>query len=76
MPNKRPYKTIYYSDLGYEHASQGHSASEKGAVRGAVVMVFTQQHRMARIYCDGACLYTVRPSKRGIDVTYGASVMK
>jgi hypothetical protein len=70
----RPYKTLYYGTArGGEHSSHGASASEKGAIRAAVVRVFEEEHQRAEIYEGGVLIYTVRRVARGIVVDYGSA---
>jgi hypothetical protein len=68
---KRPYRTEYYN--GPHISSLGHSCSEQGSVRGAVVRIFMQQYSSARVLCDGAVLFNIRRSTEGIQVRYGQS---
>lgn len=71
---KRPFRTVYFHDQAGKVAStHGHSCSEKGAVRGAVVRVFVGQHGMARVYREGVALFTIRHNKTGVEVRYGTS---
>ena len=69
---KHPYQTFYFSDTAGRHVvSQGHSKTEKGAVRGATVKIFMRDHMMARIFFQGVCVYAVRADKAGIRINYG-----
>lgn len=68
---KRPFRTEYY--LGKIPASCGHSASEKGAIRGAVVRIFMKQYDNARVLYDGVVLFNIRTGATGIQVRYGRS---
>jgi hypothetical protein len=70
----RPYKTLYYGTArGGEHSAHGASASEKGAIRAAVVRVFEEEHARAEIHDNGVLIYTVRRVARGIVVDYGSA---
>jgi hypothetical protein len=71
---KRPYRTEYFLNADAPlPASYGHSCSEQGSVRGAVVRVFVHQYNHARIVKDGVPLFTIRRSATGIQVRYGRS---
>lgn len=70
----RPYRTEYFLDATASMpTSYGHSASEKGSVRGAVVRIFMHQYSHARVLIDGVLLFTIRRSKTGVQVRYGRS---
>lgn len=76
---KRPYATRYYGELDADedaYVTQGTSKTEEGAVRGAVFRVFVRQYSHATITDrdTGAVLYTIRPSKKGLDIHYGRAV--
>lgn len=68
----RPYKTLYFDqDRGGGWVAHGSSASERGAIRAAVVRVFEDQHRRAEVYDEGVCIYTIRHANRGLVIDYG-----
>lgn len=69
----RPYRTEYYLSDDEVPTSLGHSASEKGAIRGAVVRIFMKQYDNARVSCDGVLIFNIRTSATGIQVRYGRS---
>ena len=71
---KRPFRTEYFVNpaLGTPD-SLGHSCSEKGSVRGAVVRIFMRQYAMARVFHEGAAVFTIRRGRSGIQVRYGRS---
>jgi hypothetical protein len=71
---KRPYRTEYFLDSSAtEPTSYGHSCSEQGAVRGAVVRIFMHQYSHAKVSQHGVPLFTIRRSATGIQVRYGRS---
>lgn len=69
----RPYRTEYYLNDDEVPTSLGHSASEKGAIRGAVVRIFMKQYDNARVSRDGVLLFNIRTGATGIQVRYGRS---
>ena len=69
---KRPFRTEYLRGSG-DPVSYGHSASEKGSVRGAVVRIFMKQYDVARVLYDGVLLFTIRRTRAGVQVRYGRS---
>lgn len=75
---KRPFATYYYADIHCEHnaySTQGHAATEQGAIRASVVRVFLEQHAMAVIIDrrTGVPIYSVKRGVQGISVHYGTS---
>ena len=71
---KRPYRTEYFLDSSAtEPTSYGHSCSEQGSVRGAVVRIFMHQYSHARVSVGAVPLFTIRRSATGIQVRYGRS---
>ena len=74
MSFKRPYRTEYFlSADASEPTSYGHSCSEQGSVRGAVVRIFMHQYSHARVSVGAVPLFTIRRSATGIQVRYGRS---
>ena len=73
----RPYTTHYYNsrdDAIADWASHGHSASEKGAVRAAVVRVFVNQYAYARVYHEGAAIFTIGFTRTGLKIGFGSAL--
>ncbi len=73
----RPYTTHYYAsrrDGVAAWAAHGHAASDKGAIRAAVVRVFVSQYAYARVYYEGAAIYTLAMTKTGLKVAYGSVI--
>ncbi len=71
---KRPYRTEYFTDQAAKTpVSLGHSCSEQGSVRGAVVRIFVHQYDAARVYHEGVPLFTIRRTRSGVRVGYGRS---
>lgn len=72
---KRPFTTHYYgaSPWGDRPDSQGHAASDKGAIRAAVVRIFLEEHNEAVVYDrrTGAVAYTIRVVNGALRVHYG-----
>lgn len=73
---KRAFHTYYYGDTARNneatYRSQGHSATERGAIRGCVVRVFMGEHAMARVYdSEGVLIYTIKPGAHGMQIHYG-----
>ena len=74
LRRKRPYTTHYFDTeygVAAHWATQGHSASEKGAIRGAVVRVFMAEHKYALIYEGQELIFTVHIGNKGLAVDYG-----
>jgi hypothetical protein len=71
--NTRPFRTEYFTDANHSSCSSGHSCSEQGAVRGAVVRVFMRQYSLARVFHEGIPLFSIRRSRSGVQVRYGRS---
>lgn len=73
LAKSRPYRTLYYNSestsAGY--VSQGHSKTEKGAVRGSVVRIFMKEHIKALIYEGEVLIYTVGANSLGLRVAFG-----
>jgi hypothetical protein len=73
---KRPYTTFYCNsphDTQRMYVTQGHSVSEKGAIRGSVVRIFMREHAKAFIVFEGVLIYTVKSGTEGIKVSYGSA---
>ena len=71
----RPYKTLYYAtNRGAGWESHGSAASEKGAIRAAVVRVFEKQFQRAEIYEAGVLIYTIQRTIKGINIGFGSAV--
>jgi len=70
---KRPYTTHYYDNnkAGVPTAtSHGYSASEKGAIRAAVVRVFMGEHSYALVFEGSYLIYTIKLGNKGLQVDF------
>ena len=71
---ERPYGTDYYDSTHMRDSSYirtGHASTEAGAIRAAVVRVFLGEYRMAVIHEEGAIIYTITRTARGITINFG-----
>lgn len=75
-PKKRPFVNMYYATHNApvdQYVSQGHAASERGAIRASVVRVFMNEHAMTRVFHEGVQIYTIHHSKAGLQIKFGRS---
>ncbi len=71
---KRPIRTEYFAaGKDTEPAALGHSCSERGSVRGAVVRIFMNEYARARVTKDGVPLFTICRNGKDVQVRYGRS---
>lgn len=71
---KRPFRTEYFTGaVTGKPDALGHSCSEQGSVRGAVVRIFLRQYTTARVYFEDALIFTIKHTVTGVQVRYGRS---
>jgi hypothetical protein len=72
---KRPFTIHYHAHDSDVPTSQGHAATDKGAIRAAVVRIFLEEHAEAIVYDrrTGAVAYTIRVVGGALRVHYGTA---
>lgn len=73
MSRAREFTTHYFTNYP-NIESQGFSCTEEGALRGAVVHLFTGQYRRATVHKNGVLVFTLIRRRHTIGIFFGRAV--